>query len=80
MATLTLKNVPDRLYRSLKATAVQNRRSINAEAIRCLETVLENRRLNRAEFLERARELRRRTPGIFVTDEEITRAKREGRL
>ena len=79
MATITLKNVPDRLYRSLKATAAQNRRSINAEAIRCLETVLENRRFNRAEFLEHARELRRRTPGIFVTDEEITRAKNEGR-
>ena len=33
MATLTLKNVPDDLYRRLKAQAAANRRSLNQEAI-----------------------------------------------
>ncbi len=80
VANLTLKNVPDRLYQRLKATAAQNRRSINAEAIRCFEAVLESRRLNADDFLARAREHRRRNPDIFVTDLEIREAKREGRL
>ncbi len=80
VANFTLKNVPDRLYQRLKASAAQNRRSINAEAIRCLETVLESRRLSADDFLARAQEHRRRNPDIFVTDFEIREAKREGRL
>ena len=79
MANLTIKNVPDRLYQRLKATAAQNRRSINAEAIRCLETVLEGRRLDAEEFLARAREHRRKNPDIYVTDLEIRQAKQTGR-
>ena len=37
MATLTLKNVPDELYRRLKARAARNHRSLNREAIRLLQ-------------------------------------------
>ncbi len=38
MATLTLKNVPDDLYRRLKEQAAAHRRSLNQEAIECLTT------------------------------------------
>ena len=71
VTSFTLKNVPDRLYQRLKASAAQNRRSINAEAIRCLETVLESRRLEADDFLARAREHRRKNPDLFVTDLEL---------
>ena len=37
MATLTLRNVPDALVARLKQRARQKRRSLNSEAIQCLE-------------------------------------------
>ena len=38
--TLTLKNIPDEVYQRLKASAQTHRRSLNSEAIVCLESVL----------------------------------------
>ncbi len=38
--TLTLKNIPDEIYARLKTAAALHRRSLNSEAILCLETVL----------------------------------------
>ena len=38
--TLTLKNIPDEVYQRLKASAESHRRSLNSEAIVCLESVL----------------------------------------
>ena len=38
--TLTLKNIPDTVYARLKAAAEMHRRSLNSEAIVCLESVL----------------------------------------
>ncbi len=40
MATLTIKNLPDDLYARLKAQAKQRHRSLNGEAIVCLEEAL----------------------------------------
>ncbi len=37
---LTLKNIPEELYARLKAMTELNKRSINSEALVCLETVL----------------------------------------
>ena len=38
--TITLKNVPPELHRSLKESARRNKRSLNQEAIHALETCL----------------------------------------
>ncbi len=38
--TLTLKNIPDEVYERLKVAAAAHHRSLNGEAIVCLETVL----------------------------------------
>ena len=38
--TLTLKNIPDFVYDRLKLSAEAHRRSMNSEAIVCLEAVL----------------------------------------
>ena len=38
--TLTLKNIPDDVYTRLKLSAELHRRSLNSEAIVCLEAVL----------------------------------------
>jgi plasmid stability protein len=56
--TLTLKNIPDAVYERLKAAAEMHRRSLNSEAIVCLESVLLPTKVAPSERLARARELR----------------------
>ena len=81
MTTLTLKNFPAKLYLELQARARRNRRSLNQEAIRCLERAiaatpsptLVAKRL--AEF----RAARRRIKGVHLTDRDINAAKNAGR-
>jgi len=64
--TLTLKNIPDDVYERLKLSAAANRRSINREAIVCLEAALLATRIAPAERLARARTLRAALPkGAF---------------
>lgn len=60
--SLTLKNVPDEVYERLKASAESHRRSLNSEAIVCLEAVLLPRRVSVEERLARARSLRAALP------------------
>lgn len=79
MATLTIKNVPDDLYEQLKRSAERHRRSINSEAIVCLERVLQSERLDPEVLLARARHLRTRTPNLFITDDELRSAREWGR-
>jgi antitoxin FitA len=81
MATLTLKNLPDDVYARLKSQAAENRRSLNAEAIRCLESVLADRPLQAdvdatLDSLRRARSKVRRA---FLTDRDLRRDGRTGR-
>jgi antitoxin FitA len=77
--TLTLKNIPDALYDRLKATAAQHRRSLNSEAILCLESVLMPVRVRPDERLARARALRAGLPQDVFRADEIDDAKRDGR-
>ena len=79
MATLTIKNIPEKLRKRLKESATQHRRSINSEAICCLEKVLVSSRVDPQEFLASARALRERMPRMFITDEELRAARNEGR-
>jgi antitoxin FitA len=53
--SITLKNIPDDIYQKLKAVAESNRRSLNSEAIVCLEAVLKKPRLAASEHLARIR-------------------------
>ena len=77
--TLTLKNVPDQVYERLKASAVAHRRSLNSEAIVCLESVLLPRRMDPAERVARARSLRASLPKSGFRSRDINTFKREGR-
>jgi antitoxin FitA len=78
--TLTLKNIPDEVYERLKASAAANRRSLNSEAIVCLEKALRPNKVSVEERLRRVDELRKRIKGPGLTMEEIDAFKREGRL
>lgn len=77
--TLTLKNIPDEVYERLKASAQAHRRSLNSEAIVCLESVLLPERMAVSERLARARTLRAGLPKATFHANEIDAHKREGR-
>jgi plasmid stability protein len=75
--TLTLKNIPDTLYERLKASAEKHRRSLNSEAIVCLESVLLPTKMTPKERLARARALR--LPQGEFEAHDIDDAKKQGR-
>jgi antitoxin FitA len=77
--TLTLKNIPDELYERLKTNAEANRRSLNSEAIVCLEAVLLPGRVDPSERLARARELRAALPKAKFKIRDVDAFKQEGR-
>ena len=77
--TLTLKNIPDDLYLRLKASAESHRRSLNSEALVCLESVLLPGRATAEEVIARARAIRDSLPKGRFTAEDIDAFKREGR-
>lgn len=77
--TLTLKNIPDDVYQRLKASAEMHRRSLNSEAIVCLESVLLPGRIAPGERLARARALRAGLPRTGFEARDIDAIKREGR-
>jgi plasmid stability protein len=79
MANLTLKNVPSSLYSRLKQSAGEHRRSINSEAIVCLENALTSRHVDPDSFLVSVRALRESLGGVFLTDKELQQARSEGR-
>ena len=76
---LTLKNVPDAVYERLKRAAETHRRSMNSEAIVCLESVLLPARITLAERLARARALRATLPKGKFRVGDIDALKRAGR-
>lgn len=77
--TLTLKNIPDEVYERLKAAAAAHRRSLNSEAIVCLETVLTPARIAPSERLARARRLRAGLGAATFSAHDIDTLKRQGR-
>lgn len=79
MATLTIKSMPDKLYQALKQNAQQHRRSINSEALVCLERSLAQPIQDPEKVLEDIRVLRQNTARYMVTAKEIQVAKNKGR-
>lgn len=77
--TLTLKNIPDEIYDRLKLAAQAHRRSMNSQAIVCLEAVLLPTQVSPTQRLARARELRASLPQGKFRARDIDAFKREGR-
>jgi antitoxin FitA len=77
--TLTLKNIPDDVYARLKLSAQVHRRSLNGEAIVCLETVLLPTKVDPSERIARARAIRAALTQIEFKAQDIDEMKREGR-
>lgn len=80
MAALTLKGIPDELYRKLKAAAERHRRSLNSEAIFRLERSLSLEREDPKEVIADLRQWHRRVgEGPHLTDSFLRKARNEGR-
>ena len=77
--TLTLKNIPDEIYTRLKDLAATHRRSLNSEAINCLESVLVHNKISSAERIARARELRSGLRKTALRSPDLNKLKRIGR-
>lgn len=77
--TLTIKGLPDDLYERLKASASDHRRSLNSEAIVCLERALGRARIDEGELRARIDARRERLAGSPLTDEALREARSWGR-
>lgn len=80
MPTITVKNIPADLYERLKQSAAANRRSINSEIIVYIERAVRSRQIDPDAILARARQLRQKSIGHLISDDEFTQAKAAGRL
>lgn len=80
LASLTLKNAPDEVYARLKAAAQMHRRSLNSQAIVCLETVLMPTKMWAGERLARARQLRAGLGMAKFRARDADALKKQGRL
>lgn len=76
---LTIKSIPESLYRRLKQKAAQHHRSINREVIVCLEQSLRSRRLDPTDFLAQIDTLRNQTLLPHLTEEDLKKIKTSGR-
>ena len=82
MATLTIKNFPDELYRELTQVAKKNRRSLNSEAIVSVERGIERKEDDtRSELLKRISDRREEmaSRGVVLTEDILLKVKTEGR-
>lgn len=80
MATITVKNIPEEIYERIKLQAKANRRSVNSEIISIFEHAVQKRTPENVQaILERARKVRELTAHYTITNEELTRWKKEGR-
>ena len=79
MATITLKNVPYEVHAALKQRAKRHKRSLNQEAIVCLDLALGRAPRDSQVVLERIRSVRSQLSVKQVDLDWIDKAKRQGR-
>lgn len=79
MPTLTIKGMPDTLYRRLKERAAANRRSLNSEILVALEQAVTSPSPNAEALLARADALRANLSTPRLTDAQLRAAKNSGR-
>jgi antitoxin FitA len=79
MATLTIKGLPDPLYRLLKRRAAAEHRSINQQAILLLEQELARETVDVKAWLEESAQLRKRHGVRPTSMAQIDADKRRGR-
>jgi len=79
MRNITVKNIPDDLYDKIKATASDNRRSINNEIINRLDLSLKSVKLDANSLLQRIENFHNNVNMPLLTDVLLQNIKHEGR-
>lgn len=69
MPSITVKNIPEPIYKKLKQQAESQHRSMNSEIIACLERAVEPKRVSSDEILRQARMMRRKVKGSLSAGE-----------
>jgi len=77
--TLTIKGLPDPVYRRLKQQAEAHRRSLNGEIIVCLERAVAAERVDPAVWLAEARAFRQRSAVRPLSARQLSAARQAGR-
>ena len=78
MADITIRDMPDRLYRRLEGRAKEQRRTVDREVIARLESSIERNPIDVEEWIAEAERNARNIRG-FLTDEMLKAFKEEGR-
>jgi len=78
MSTITLKNVPPAVHRTLRARAQSHGRSLNKEIITTLECMLHGSPIDAAAVGRHARAIRE-TMGVYLTQKDLAALKNAGR-
>lgn len=78
MSTVTVKDLPEKLHRQLKARALRHRRSLNSEIISVLEAATASQKVDPDSLLARAAALRTRVGGR-LTDSGLAGLRQAGR-
>ena len=79
MTTITLKNIPDSTYKTLKKLASAHHRSINSEVIYLIEKATKSMKIDPDQHLLVARRFREKTKQYTIDDITIAEAKNEAR-
>lgn len=79
MPTLTIKSIPELLYRQLKERATEHRRSLNSEVIVCLERAVAGSPPDAHASLAKADALRAKLRVPRLTETRLRAAKAAGR-
>jgi plasmid stability protein len=66
MATLTVKNIPQKVFERLKRRAKTNRRSLNQEVIAVIEQALEVPHIDVASTMERTQKILQNFPETTI--------------
>jgi plasmid stability protein len=78
MSTITIKDVPAAVHRTLKSRAKAHGRSLNKEIITTLESTLHGSLVNAAALGKHARAVRD-TMNVYLTQKDLTAFKNAGR-
>lgn len=78
MASITIKDIPAALHERLKVRAARNRRSLNAEVLACLESVVSVERVDPEAELREIAAIREQVGG-YLTQALVDESIEEGR-
>ncbi len=79
MPSITVKNIPESAYETLKQIAAAHHRSINSEIVNLIEKSTTCKPLNSRQHIAFVRQFREKTKKVLLTEEMINQAKKEGR-